>query len=68
MKSSLKIGEESGNCIHLTDVFSAEKRLTFYTDMVHVDDRGQEILANTIVKAFIPKVKSLLGERTTKDE
>ena len=68
IKSSLKMAEESGEFVDLTDVFSTDERLSFYTDVVHVDDRGQEILAVTIAKVLIPKVKRILGERTTKDE
>jgi lysophospholipase L1-like esterase len=67
IKSSLKMAEESGDFVDLTDVFSTDEGLSFYTDVVHVDDRGQEILAGTIAKVLIPQVQRIFGEKTPKD-
>ena len=63
IKDGLSLEEKNGDFIDISNIFSYKPALDFYTDSVHVDDRGQAIIADKIADILTPLINEIVSKR-----
>ena len=63
IKDGLSLEEKRGDFIDISDIFSYKDAIDFYKDSVHVDDRGQAIIAGKIADILTPMIDEMVRNR-----
>ena len=66
IKDGLNAEELNGDFIDISNIFTSNSALDFYTDNVHVDDRGQAVIAEKIADILTPIIKEIASKQSAR--